>query len=250
MRLAYQCASTFRITDYLGGCNGARIRLSPQKDWPQNAGLYHALELLDGVKREFGEALSWADLIVLSGNVALEKAGGRAMPFCGGRTDATEGTKSDTFLKPRVTGGSEDKIEIVKDYARVMGMTLTEYAALHGRLALGKLTSFDGARTASPTKLSHTFFTTLLKETWTEDCKMGSDCVFKADGKDLYMEPADLFFKTDPELLAISQKFASDDEFFLDELSAAWTKLMTADRFDGPTGNVCDARDPQVQQLS
>jgi len=248
IRLAFQCASTFRITDYLGGCNGARIRHSPQKDWPQNAGLYHAFKLLEKTKAEFGDSLSWADLIVLAGNIALEKAGGRPMPFCGGRSDASEGSKSDTYLMPRVTGGSGDKIEVVKDYARVMGLTLTEYAALNGRLVLGKLAFFDGARTASPTQLSNSFFTTLLEETWKENTVGGVE-VYKAVGKDLYVQPADLFFKTDPEFLAISQEFTSDNEYFLSQFRAAWTKLMIADRFDGPTGNVCDAREPQVQPL-
>merc|ERR1711871_1351475 len=254
MRLAYQSASTFRITDYLGGANGARIRLSPQKDWPQNAGLYEALRLLEPIKKEYGEALSWSDLIVLAGNVALEKAGAEELPFCGGRTDATEGTRSDEYLKPRLSGGSEDTVVVLKDAAKVMGMTLTEYAALQGRLGLGRIPMFGGrSRTASPTMLSNAFFTTLLMEEWEEAgdvCGVQDPmCLYRARGKELYMKPADLFFKTDAELLAISQSFAEDNDYFLKELAKAWTKLMTADRFDGPTGNVCDAREPQVKPI-
>merc|ERR1719266_1234644 len=88
VRLAWRCAATFRVTDYQGGCNGARIRMSPQKDWEVNSGLDKVLALLDPVKQQFGEGLTWADLIVLAGTVALEEAGAPAMDFCGGRSDA------------------------------------------------------------------------------------------------------------------------------------------------------------------
>jgi len=243
LRLAWNCASTFRVTDYLGGCNGARLRFSPQKDWAQNAGLYNAFRLLDPVKAEFGEKLSWSDLIVFAGNTALEHAGAAKMPFCAGRSDAVEGTRSDYYLQPRIDGVN-DTLIVTKDVARVMGLTMREWAALNGRQTLGRIFGFNGARTESPAQLSNAFFTTLLSETWIK-----SGDVFQAQGKELYMRPVDLFFKTDPELLAISQDFASDNAAFKKEFSRAWTKLMTSDRFDGPTGNVCDNNGPQVHEL-
>ena len=105
IRLAYQCASTFRVTDYLGGCNGARIRFTPQKDWPENVALETVLSLLQPIKDSF-KNLSWADLIVLAGNTALESAGALnvTLPFCGGRTDAVTGSMVDVHLAPRITG--------------------------------------------------------------------------------------------------------------------------------------------------
>ena len=74
VRLAQQCASTFRVTDWQGGCNGARLRFSPEKDWPVNKELDRALLLLKSIK-DAHHGLSWADLIVLTGTVALEEAG-------------------------------------------------------------------------------------------------------------------------------------------------------------------------------
>ena len=101
-RLAWQCISTYRETDYLGGCNGARIRFSPGKDWEVNKNLDRALDLLSPVKARHGASLSWADLIILAGNTALELAGNISLPFCTvGRVDAEDGGGWQ-FLYPRV----------------------------------------------------------------------------------------------------------------------------------------------------
>ena len=90
VNLAYQCASTFRETDYRGGCNGARIRFSPEADWEVNAGTSDALTTLASVKEAYPDA-TYADIIVLAGQTAVESAGGLAQPFCGGRVDAEDG---------------------------------------------------------------------------------------------------------------------------------------------------------------
>merc|ERR1719166_871512 len=82
VRLAWRCAATHRVTDYTGGCDGARIRLAPQRDWKLNEGLNEALDLLEPIKNKFGDSLSWADLIVLAGTTSLEEAGAPEMPFC------------------------------------------------------------------------------------------------------------------------------------------------------------------------
>ena len=81
LRLAFQCASTFRVTDKQGGCDGARIRFSPQADWAVNKGLDAVLAQLLKIKRDFGSGLSYADLIVLAGTVAVEKLSGKEMSF-------------------------------------------------------------------------------------------------------------------------------------------------------------------------
>jgi len=121
VRLAWSCASTFRSTDHLGGCNGARIRFAPQAEWPSNAALDQALTLLEPVKETFGAGLSWADLIALAGTVALVEAGSGPLSFCGGRTDASGGggggddtNGGSNWLAPTVTGSTEDTVDVLK----------------------------------------------------------------------------------------------------------------------------------------
>lgn len=108
--LAWQCASTYRATDFAGGCNGARIRFAPQKDWAGNKGLVDAtIARLKPVKDAHPD-LSWADLIVLAGTIAVEQAAGvqpgagqivgSPFEFCPGRTDAADG-KGSEHLGPR-----------------------------------------------------------------------------------------------------------------------------------------------------
>jgi len=249
-RLAWQCSSTFRSTDYLGGCNGARIRFSPQSDFPDNINVENAIEFLRPIKLSHGTNLSWADLIVLAGNTALEKAGGKHLNFCGGRTDATDGLGSE-FLYPKITGNFSETLVQFKDYISIMGLTQREFAALIGAgYAVGDASDCDGlycrrdsfqGTSSVSTTLSNIFFKNLLTENWESYTVPGSGKqMYKAAGKDLLLLGTDLMFRLDPELLAISQDFAADNELFLTELAAAWTRLANADRFDGPTGNLCD----------
>merc|ERR1719232_1288971 len=131
-RLAWQCASSFRVTDYQGGCNGARLRQSPAKNWEVNRNLDQAEAKLRNIKTEFGSSLSWADLFVLAGTTAVEKAGNIQVPFCGvGRVDDVAGD-AWKFLKPRVSGKFEESVNLLKDYIAVMGLTQRQFAALLG----------------------------------------------------------------------------------------------------------------------
>eukprot|EP00937_MAST-01D_sp_MAST-1D-sp2_P004428 g4428.t1 len=249
-RLAWRCAATFRVSDYLGGCNGARIRHAPEKDWPVNAELDKALALLQPIKAaadaEYaagtGGALSWADLIALAGTVALEQAGAPSMPFCGGRTDAADGVGSQYLARSALPIETADQLV---GAAKLMNLTAREYTALHGRFAVGNMRlevdGFNGTRTATPTRLSNAYFRTLLDETWHNftwaDARAKPQ--YKAWGKALYMTPVDLLVRTHPATQAVAQAYASDEKLFLSEFAAAWTKVMNADRFDGPTGNLC-----------
>jgi len=248
-RLAWQCSNTFRSTDYLGGCNGARIRFSPQKDWPVNINVENAIELLRPIKEIHGENLSWADLIVLAGNTALENAGGKHFAFCGGRTDAADGLGSE-FLYPKIIGNFSESLVQLKDYISILGLTQREFTALLGvGYAVGdssdcdglfcRRDSFQGTPSVS-SSLSNIFFKTLLSESWAAyTIPATGKQMFRAEGKDLLILGTDYMFRTDAELLAISQDFAADNDLFLTEARAAWTKLAIADRFEGPTDNLC-----------
>ena len=102
VRLAWRCAATHRVTDHRGGCDGARLRLSPQNQWTVNRGLSEVVHGLAAIKEEFGQALSWSDLIVLAGTVALQAAfppSSSRLSFCGGRTDAEEDWSNDIYVE-------------------------------------------------------------------------------------------------------------------------------------------------------
>jgi catalase (peroxidase I) len=139
------CGSTFRHTDYTGGCNGVAIRFSPQIDWPSSEGASDSIERLDPIFQDF-PSVSAADIIALAGLTAVEAAGGKRMPFCGGRVDAEDGAKSEG-LEPRIWNNDEYQSALYN--MGNTGMSLSEGVAL---LATPK----DGSTT-----LSNKFFVDL-----------------------------------------------------------------------------------------
>ena len=190
-RLAWRCMATFRVSDYRGGCNGARIRFAPQKDWPVNKGLDKVLEQLEPVKvwhDADSKHLSWADLIILGGTVALEhwtKSSAGQFKFCAGRTDAKEDGGASTLLQPRLTSNSS--LLQLEDAIDLMGLTTTEFAVLNAAgYALGDkdcrsgenfgiFCKRPGAKTGSA---PNQFFITLLNESW----KPADNGLFEAEG--------------------------------------------------------------------
>jgi catalase (peroxidase I) len=104
------------------------------------------------------------------------------------------------------------------------------------------VSGFEGAWTSDPTKISNEYFKGLLNEEWEAYIVPKTQLSqFKAKGKEIYMLPYDLLFRTDAELQAIAQEYAEDNQAFLADFAAAWTKLMNSDRFEGPAKNLCDA---------
>jgi catalase (peroxidase I) len=242
--LAYQCASTFRVTDYLGGCNGARIRSTEALSWPVNVDLDKALALLQPIKDNFGDSLSWADLIVYAGQVANEQAGGISMTMCGGRSDApNDGNDGGwSYLTPR-GNYSLDVTSEFRDLFTVMGLTSREAVALQAQLRSPSLMvarGYSGSWTDATNVLSNAYFTALLNSQWSPTSPTGEEYMSGI----YYMTQNDMIIRGDAELLSIAQEFANNETTFLNDFASAWTKLMNSDRFDGPSANLCDVPPP------
>src|SRR5581483_5141444 len=263
---AWASASTFRGSDKRGGANGARIRLAPQKDWEVNQPkqLAMVLQKLEAVQKEFngsaggGKKISLADLIVLAGGAAIEKAAKDAgleikVPFAPGRMDATqEQTDVESFapLEPRADGfrnyiaGKRQFMkpeEALVDRAALLQLTGPEMTVLVGGLrVLGA--NFGGSKhgvfTKQPEKLTNDFFVNLL-DMDTEWQPPNADGVY--EGRDRKSKAVkwtgtrvDLIFGSHSQLRAFAEVYAGADskEKFAKDFVAAWTKVMNADRFD------------------
>jgi catalase (peroxidase I) len=243
VHLAYQSATTFRHTDYLGGANGARIRFPPQNNWPSNIAMDKTLHLLQPIQAAYRN-LSWADLIVFSGNVALMGASVNSptnFPFCPGRTDASDGTGS-AFLQPNTNYSAT--IDQMRMNQRMMSLMDEEVVVLSARLRSPQQMSrmgYYGTWSKNISVLSNQYYITLLTETWQPYTVAGSGYMqYKALGKELYMVQTDLNLLWDPTYLVYVQNFAADNNYFMNFFAMTWTKIMNIDRFSGPTGNVCN----------
>ncbi len=259
---AWASASTYRNTDHRGGSDGARIRLAPQKDWAANepAELATALETLSGIQSTFnatGKTVSLADLIVLGGCAAVEKAAKDAghditVPFTPGRTDATEEqTDAESFepLEPRADGfrnftiGTQMRSQeaLLVEKSEMLGLTMPEMTALLGGLRSININvggSSHGVLTHNAGTLSNDFFKNILDLgiQWeatsdAEDSFIGKD---RKTGETKWTGTrADLIFGSNSVLRAQAEVFASDDaaERFAKTFVTAWTKVMDAGRF-------------------
>lgn len=258
---AWASASTFRGSDKRGGANGARIRLSPQKDWEVNqpAELKTVLSKLEAIQKDFGKKVSLADLIVLGGCAAVEKAAKDAgvdvkVPFTPGRMDASQDqTDVESFapLEPRADGFrnyiNAKKHQFMKpeealvDRAQLLRLTGPEMTALLGGLrVLGA--NFGGSKhgvfTQKPGTLTNDFFVNLL-DMGTQWQPAGSDGTY--EGRDRKTNAVkwtgtrvDLVFGSHAQLRAFAEVYGCTDseEKFASDFVAAWTKVMNLDRFD------------------
>ena len=262
---AWASASTFRGSDKRGGANGARIRLSPQKDWEVNnpAELAKVLKKLEAIQQAFnagkgGKKVSLADLIVLGGAAALEKAAKAAgvnvkVPFTPGRMDASQDqTDVESFapLEPRQDGFRNytnskalqfmSPEEAMVDKAALLNLTGPEMTVLVGGLrVLGANAggSKHGVFTKQVGKLTNDFFVNLL--TMATEWVPAGDGVYEGhDRKTKALKwtatRVDLIFGSHSQLRAYGEVYACADskEKFVKDFVAAWNKVMNADRFD------------------
>ena len=261
---AWASASTFRGSDKRGGANGARIRLSPQKDWEVNQPkqLATVLQKLEAIQKEFngsaagGKKVSLADLIVLGGGAAVEKAAKDAsvdvkVPFTPGRMDASQDqTDVDSFkpLEPTAdgfrnyyrSGNLMAPEEALIDKTQLLRLTAPEMTVLVGGLrVLGANAgqSKHGVFTKQPEKLTNDFFVNLLD--MSTEWQPSADNVY--EGRDRKTKAVkwtgtrvDLIFGSHSQLRAFAEVYAGADakQKFARDFVAAWTKVMNADRFD------------------
>jgi catalase-peroxidase len=263
---AWASASTFRGSDKRGGANGARIRLSPQKDWEANqpAQLAKVLASLEAIQKDFqagGKKVSLADLIVLAGGAAIEtaaKAAGHTVtvPFTPGRTDATP-AQTDVqsfavleptadgfrnFLKPGHVRSAE---ELMLDRAQLLTLSAPELAVLVGGLRVLN-TNVGGTKhgvfTKQPETLTNDFFVNLLDMSTVWKPTAASTDVFEGHDRKTGQVKwtgtrADLVFGSNSQLRALAEVYGGDDakSRFVQDFVAAWTKVMNLDRFDVAT---------------
>ena len=262
---AWASASTFRGSDKRGGANGARIRLSPQKDWEINqpADLAVVLNILEGIQNEFnrttagGKKVSCADLIVLAGCAGVEQAAKNAgnnvkVPFIPGRMDALQeqtDVVSFAVLEPIADGfrnylkgpcSMEAEVLLV-DKAQLLTLTAPEMTVLVGGMRVLN-TNFGqtshGVFTSKPETLTNDFFVNLLD--------MGTEWKVVSDTRDIFEGTdrktrevkwmgtrVDLIFGSNAQLRALAEVYGSSDaeEKFVQDFVAAWNKVMNLDRF-------------------
>lgn len=175
--------------------------------------------------------MGWADLVVQAGSLAVG-----AGTSCFGRADAVDGVGSEN-LQERFTGEAVSAAQLKYDI-QTLGLSLREFVALTGVRALDgfALPGFAPFFARGNATLSNAFFEVLLAADWTLN---GREYEAVVRGEAVRLTPQDLLLRTDPELQAHAQDYAADNALFVAEFKAAWTKLMNADRFDGPAGNAC-----------
>jgi len=193
--LAWGCANTFRGTDYRGGCNGGRIRFSPESDWESNMGSASLVTALESIKADKGFSdISVTDMIVLSGITALEKSNADlVLPFCGGYVDAANGEGSDG-LAPRIY--DTPYITITDDYL-VKGLSMEQVVAL----------------ASAP----------MVTSQWYKDLQAAGEDSTEFDEFDRALLEGDL--------LQYVEKFASDEAELRVAFESGWTYMMKADRY-------------------
>ena len=246
---AWASASTFRGSDMRGGANGARIRLSPQKDWEVNKPeqLARVLGVLEDIAADTGASV--ADVIVLAGNVGIEQASGANVSFSPGRGDALlEQTDVESFdvLEPEADGfrnyqKTEFTVspeEMMINKAQLLGLTAPEMTVLVGGMrSLGITADGHSVFTDTPGKLTNDFFVKLLdmRVEWKPNGNNSYEATDRSTGEKVRTASrVDLVFGSNSQLRALAEFYACEDsqQKFVSDFVETWNKVMNFDRFD------------------
>ena len=255
---AWDSARTYRGSDYRGGANGARIQLLPQRSWEGNEPerLQKVIQTLTAIQSRFDKKVSLADLIVLGGSTAVEKAAQEAgfnvkVPFMPGRGDATqEMTDAESFddLEPLHDGYrnwlkkdyATTPEELMLDRTQLMGLTAPEMTVLVGGMrVLG--TNYGGTKhgvlTDREGMLTNDFFVNLtdMAYKWIPVSENLYQIVDRKTGAVKWTATRiDLVFGSNSILRSYVEVYAQDDnkEKFVKDFVKAWTKVMNADRYE------------------
>jgi len=263
---AWASASTYRGSDMRGGANGARVRLSPQKEWEVNnpSQLAKVLQTLESIQSEFnstqsgGKNVSLADVIVLAGCAGVEQAAKNAghdvtVPFTPGRMDASQDQTdvasfallepvADGFRNYQKTKYAVSAEELLLDKAQLMTLTAPELTALVGGMRVIN-TNADGSShgvfTDRPGSLTNDFFVNLLDMSTAWTAVSQDEEEFKGRDRNTGQVKwtatrVDLVFGSNSQLRAIAEVYGSSDseEKFVNDFVSAWAKVMNLDRFD------------------
>jgi len=234
VRLAWHSCGSYSKSGLngFGGSNGATMRFCPEINHGGNAGLYKAQKWLEKIKEKHPD-ISYADLWILAGCVAIEEMGGPHISFTPGRIDSinciTPGDKSPT-PDDRLPDAHLGADHLRKIFHR-MGFTDKEIVALSGAHALGRChkdrSGFDGPWTRSPTTFSNEYFRLLLEEKWTVRKWKGElQYENKNSGGDLMMLPSDIALVEDPIFKKFVEMYAKDEELFFKDFKNACEKLF------------------------
>ena len=230
IRMAWHSAGTYRVGDGRGGASAGTLRFAPLNSWPDNANLDKARRLLWPIKQKYGRRISWADLMVLTGNCALESMGLKTYGFAGGLSKSMD------------AGLPQPAENLLIERAYMLTLTAVEMTVLIGGLRVLEA-NFDGSElgvfTDQPGLLTRDFFVNFLDmdTVWTrsetaEDIFEGRD--YKTGELKWTGSSVDLIFGSNSQLRAIAETVASRDadEMFAQKFAEAWAKVMNLDRFD------------------
>jgi len=235
LRLAWHSSGTYCYQSRTGGSDGATIRFAPESEHRANVGLDIARDLLEPVKKKYPD-ISYADLYVLAGAVAVREMGGPKIGFRGGRSDVHPPcpelngilSQDKRFSPDRRLPDAGRQAQHLRDIFYRMGFDDRAIVALSGAHAVGRChrdrSGFEGPWTRSTTTFSNDYFCRMLEEKWKKKCWNGP-VQFENKEQDLMMLPTDLALVVDDKFLVWVQKYAKDENLFFEDFARFYQEL-------------------------